>query len=67
MAISEIARAWRDEEFRSSLSASQLSELPSNPVGMIELKDEDLGNTNARTSPTCTCSAHRSVCTYCCV
>jgi len=39
----DIIRAWKDQDYRSSLSAEALASIPSNPVGMIELSDEDLG------------------------
>jgi mersacidin/lichenicidin family type 2 lantibiotic len=62
MPISEIVRAWRDEEFRSSLSTSEISRLPDHPVGTIELKDGDLVNTSVQA----TFSAIRTQCTFCC-
>lgn len=37
----DIIRAWKDEEYRNSLSEEQRSQLPENPAGMIELSDED--------------------------
>ncbi|HEY0606441.1 MAG TPA: mersacidin/lichenicidin family type 2 lantibiotic [Herpetosiphonaceae bacterium] len=40
----EIIRAWKDEEFRSSLSAAQLAMLPAHPAGMIEVSDAVFGN-----------------------
>ena len=39
----DIIRAWKDEEYRNSLSEEQRSQLPENPAGMIELSDEDMG------------------------
>jgi mersacidin/lichenicidin family type 2 lantibiotic len=38
----DIIRAWKDEEYRNSLSAAERAMLPENPAGMIELTDEDL-------------------------
>ncbi len=38
----DIVRAWKDEEYRASLSAAELAALPDNPVGMIELDDAAL-------------------------
>jgi mersacidin/lichenicidin family type 2 lantibiotic len=38
----DIIRAWKDEEYCSSLSAEQRTLLPENPVGLIELTDLDL-------------------------
>jgi mersacidin/lichenicidin family type 2 lantibiotic len=40
----DIVRAWKDEEYRNSLSEEQRSQLPENPAGMIELSDEDMGS-----------------------
>ena len=39
----DIIRAWKDEDFGSSLSEAQRSQLPESPVGKIELlSDEDM-------------------------
>lgn len=62
MPVSEIIRAWRDEEFRSSLSASEISALPDHPSGTIELKAEDLENKSRAITP----SVNRSQCGWCC-
>lgn len=37
-----IIRAWRDEEYRMSLSEQEQAGLPENPVGLIELTDIEL-------------------------
>lgn len=42
MSHENIIRAWKDEEYRNSLSEEQRSQLPENPAGMIELSDEDM-------------------------
>ena len=39
----DIIRAWKDEEYRNSLSAAERAALPQNPAGLIALTDEDLG------------------------
>jgi mersacidin/lichenicidin family type 2 lantibiotic len=39
----DIERAWKDEEYRSSLTPEQLAQLPHNLTG--ELSEEDLENT----------------------
>ncbi|MEQ8756242.1 MAG: mersacidin/lichenicidin family type 2 lantibiotic [Coleofasciculus sp. G1-WW12-02] len=36
----DIIRAWKDEEYRNSLSEEERSQLPENPAGMIELSDD---------------------------
>jgi mersacidin/lichenicidin family type 2 lantibiotic len=38
----DIARAWKDEAYRQSLSSEELAMLPENPVGELELTDTDL-------------------------
>ncbi len=38
----DIIRAWKDEEYRMSLSEAERALLPENPIGMIELSDADL-------------------------
>lgn len=42
MSNDDITRAWKDEEYRNSLSEEQRSQLPENPAGKIELTQEDL-------------------------
>jgi mersacidin/lichenicidin family type 2 lantibiotic len=36
----DIIRAWKDEEYRNSLSEEERAQLPENPAGMIELSDD---------------------------
>jgi mersacidin/lichenicidin family type 2 lantibiotic len=38
----DIVRAWKDEEYRESLSPEEKALVPSNPAGVVELTDEDL-------------------------
>lgn len=42
MSNETIIRAWKDENFRNNLSAKELTLLPANPVGLIELTDAEL-------------------------
>jgi mersacidin/lichenicidin family type 2 lantibiotic len=42
MASNNLVRAWKDEEYRLSLSEAELSMLPANPAGSLELTDADL-------------------------
>lgn len=37
-----IIRAWKDAEYRQSLSAAELAMLPAHPAGLIELTNDDL-------------------------
>jgi len=38
----EIIRAWKDEEYVSSLTSAEQGLLPQNPAGLIELPDDEL-------------------------
>lgn len=42
MSNENIIRAWKDADFRNSLSEKERSLLPENPAGLIELTDADL-------------------------
>lgn len=46
----DIIRAWKDEEYLSNLSESERSLLPANPVGVIELTDQDLTQVDGGTT-----------------
>ena len=37
-----VIRAWKDAQYRRSLSAAELAELPENPARLVELTDRDL-------------------------
>jgi mersacidin/lichenicidin family type 2 lantibiotic len=53
----DIARAWKDEEYRNSLSEEQKAQLPDNPAGQFELTDEDLNDVAGG------CRSHGAICT----
>jgi mersacidin/lichenicidin family type 2 lantibiotic len=38
----DVIRAWKDEDYRRSLTPDQLSALPDNPAGMVELDEQAL-------------------------
>jgi mersacidin/lichenicidin family type 2 lantibiotic len=38
----DITRAWKDENYRQSLSEEELSTLPANPAGELELNETEL-------------------------
>lgn len=40
----DIIRAWKDEEYRNSLTKEQRHQLPENPAGIIELSDAQMEN-----------------------
>jgi mersacidin/lichenicidin family type 2 lantibiotic len=50
MSHRDIIRAWKDAEFRSSLSEAERAMLPSHPAGSIELADPELDRTVGRAS-----------------
>jgi mersacidin/lichenicidin family type 2 lantibiotic len=36
----DVVLAWKDEDYRSSLTPEQLALLPDNPAGIVELDDQ---------------------------
>ncbi len=50
----DIVRAWKDQDFRDSLSSEDRASLPANPAGMVELSDADLGKVSGGASIICT-------------
>jgi len=42
MSIEQIIRAWKDEDFRHSLSAAERALLPEHPAGLIDLTAAEL-------------------------
>jgi len=55
MSPNDIIRAWKDEEYLSSLSAAEQAGLPPDPAGAVELFDRDLGDVDGG-STTVLCS-----------
>lgn len=43
MCKSDVIRAWKDEDYRMSLSEAERRMLPTNPAGLIEISDSQLG------------------------
>ncbi len=56
MTPSEIIRAWKDEEYRMSLSESDRAALPAHPAGIVELSDEELSGVAGGFMPSVTCT-----------
>jgi mersacidin/lichenicidin family type 2 lantibiotic len=48
----DVVRAWKDQEYRESLSAEQRAALPANPAGLMELSDAELGSIEGGVFPT---------------
>jgi mersacidin/lichenicidin family type 2 lantibiotic len=73
MSKRNIIRAWKDVEYRNSLSAEERANLPENPAGLVELGDGALwnavGGSTTETCGTactaCTCNPTCTVATYC--
>jgi len=42
MPTMEVVRAWKDQEYRDTLTAEQLAELPQHPAGVIEFGQPEL-------------------------
>jgi mersacidin/lichenicidin family type 2 lantibiotic len=42
LTVNEIIRAWKDKNFRDSLSDEQRKQLPANPAGLVEIDDDQL-------------------------
>lgn len=62
MSQKDIIRAWKDEDYRNSLSDAELAALPANPAGLVEVSDADL---NAMTGGTYTTTCTQwSITTY---
>lgn len=40
----DVVRAWKDEDYRDSLTQDQRDRLPENPAGLVELSDEDMSS-----------------------
>ena len=38
----DLIRAWKDDDYQMSLSDAERAQLPENPIGALELTDEDL-------------------------
>ena len=43
MSRPDVIRAWKDVEYRASLSATEIEMLPAHPAGPVEISDADLG------------------------
>ena len=58
----DIIRAWKDEEYRLSLTEAQRAALPAHPAGLIELTDAELeavvGGVTTPTDIGCTGMTH---------
>lgn len=53
MSHENIIRAWKDENFRNSLSDKERALLPEHPAGLVELADSQLENAAGGYALTC--------------
>jgi mersacidin/lichenicidin family type 2 lantibiotic len=51
MNTDQIVKSWKDDEYAQSLGAAEQALLPENPVGLIELTDEELLGINGASVP----------------
>lgn len=49
----DVIRAWKDEEYRLSLTEEERASLPEHPAGVIQLKDEQMGKVIGGTGSNC--------------
>jgi mersacidin/lichenicidin family type 2 lantibiotic len=56
MSLMNIIRAWKDEEYRLSLSEAERALLPANPAGVVEVSAEDLDQVAGGAECSCCCS-----------
>jgi mersacidin/lichenicidin family type 2 lantibiotic len=50
MTKDQVVRAWKDEDYRLGLSKSELSALPQNPAGLVELAEDEMLEARGRES-----------------
>ena len=66
MSHPNIIRAWKDEEYRRSLSEAERALLPSHPAGLVELTEADMGRIDGGlTSGGCNCCKQILWTAYC--
>ena len=62
MSIKNIIRAWKDEDYRLSLSEAERALLPEHPAGLIELSGAEMdggdGGVNLITAGVSACHGH---------
>jgi mersacidin/lichenicidin family type 2 lantibiotic len=60
MSLKNVIRAWKDEEFRRSLSEAERAALPEHPAGTTDLSDAETANASGgmweKTGPLFACT-----------
>jgi mersacidin/lichenicidin family type 2 lantibiotic len=64
MSKTNIVRAWKDAEYRQSLTEAERAGLPENPAGLIELTDAEIGLAAGGLRAQQTCTVNGEIC--CC-
>lgn len=66
MSTADVVRAWKNEDYLASLSPSELSTIPENPAGKIELiRPETQGNPDVSfIFPATKCCSQHVDCTF---
>jgi mersacidin/lichenicidin family type 2 lantibiotic len=62
MSGENVIRGWKDEEHREGLTESERGQLPTNPVGLPELTESDMGQTEGGCMVTCVGTAAEEEC-----
>lgn len=57
-----IVRAWKDAEYRKTLSAEELALMPENPVGVVELTEDEISDIMGGNHGSQTCCENLSIC-----
>jgi mersacidin/lichenicidin family type 2 lantibiotic len=57
----DVVRAWKDEEYRLSLTEEQRTQLPEHPAGLIELDPEQMRGVVGQ-GPTTTATTKNPIC-----
>ena len=58
MSKKDIIRAWKDAEYRQSLSEAERAMLPEHPAGLIDLTDAELATVAGGKKPALTIKGH---------
>jgi mersacidin/lichenicidin family type 2 lantibiotic len=62
MSNQDIIRAWKDEDYRLSLSEAERALLPEHPAGLIELAAAEMDGVEGGQGLTAHCSTAPSIC-----
>jgi mersacidin/lichenicidin family type 2 lantibiotic len=63
MSHENIVRAWKDLEYRLSLSAAERAQLPDHPAGLVELPEKELEPLAGGTGIYCAIVPYSNICT----